>query len=53
MEFAYDGGGPAKGGTVTLYIDGQPVGDGHLEQTEPFPFSGDETWTWGTNSARR
>ena len=26
MEFAYDGGGPAKGGTVTLYLDGdKPV----------------------------
>jgi hypothetical protein len=22
MEFAYDGGGADKGGTVTLYIDG-------------------------------
>jgi arylsulfatase len=22
MEFAYDGGGPAKGGSVTLYVDG-------------------------------
>ena len=24
MEFAYDGGGLGKGGTVTLYIDGNP-----------------------------
>src|SRR6478609_12044761 len=23
MEFAYDGGGPAKGGTVTLSLDGE------------------------------
>ena len=23
MEFAYDGGGLAKGGTVTLYVDGE------------------------------
>jgi arylsulfatase len=43
MEFAYDGGGLAKGGTVTLYMDGEAVGDGHIAQTEPFPFSGDET----------
>jgi arylsulfatase A-like enzyme len=42
MEFAYDAGGIGKGGTVTLLIDGQAVGDGRLEQTEPFPFSGDE-----------
>ena len=26
MEFAYDGGGLAKGGDVTLYYDGEPVG---------------------------
>ena len=26
MEFAYDGGGLAKGGDVTLYYDGGPVG---------------------------
>ena len=43
MEFAYDGDGIGKGGTVTLYIDGQPVGDGRVEQTEPFIFSADET----------
>ena len=43
MEFAYDGDGIGKGGTVTLYLDGQPVGDGHVEQTEPFIFSADET----------
>ena len=27
MEFAYDGGGLAKGGDVTLYYDGERVGD--------------------------
>ena len=43
MEFAYDGDGIGKGGTVTLYLDGQPVGDGRVEQTEPFVFSADET----------
>jgi arylsulfatase len=42
-EFAYDGGGLAKGGTVTLYYDGQKVGDGRVERTQPFIFSGDET----------
>ena len=25
MEFAYDDGGLAKGGTVTLYVDGDEV----------------------------
>jgi arylsulfatase len=43
MEFDYDGGGVAKGGTVTLYLDGEPVGSGRVEQTEPFVFSADET----------
>jgi arylsulfatase A-like enzyme len=43
MEFAYDGGGVGKGGTVTLYIDGNAVGDGRLEQTEALYFSADET----------
>ncbi len=43
MEFAYDGGGLAKGATVTLYIDGKAVGNGRLEQTIAMVFSGDET----------
>jgi arylsulfatase A-like enzyme len=43
MEFAYDGGGLAKGGTVTLYIDGKAVGSGRVEQTAPMVFSADET----------
>ena len=28
MEFAYDGGGMAKGGNVSLFIDGEQVGEG-------------------------
>ncbi len=43
MEFAYDGGGLAKGGTVSLYLDGQQVGEGRVDITEPFAFSADET----------
>lgn len=43
MEFAYDGGGLAKGGNVTLFIDGKPVGEGRIEQTAPMVFSADET----------
>ena len=31
MEFAYDGGGLAKGGTVSLYVDGNKVGEGRVE----------------------
>jgi arylsulfatase len=43
MEFAYDGGGLAKGGTVTLYIDGSGVGSGRVERTLPMICSCDET----------
>jgi hypothetical protein len=27
-----------KGGTVTLYLDGQPIGSGRVERTEPIGF---------------
>lgn len=43
MEFAYDGGGLAKGSSVTLYVDGKEVGEGRVDQTEPLIFSADET----------
>ena len=43
MEFAYDGGGIGKGGTVTLYVDGKQVGEGRVERTHRFLFSMDET----------
>ncbi len=43
MEFKYDGGGLAKGGAVTLYVGGKPVGQGRVERTVPMAFSADET----------
>ena len=43
MEFKYDGGGTAKGGGVTLYVDGKSVGQGRIERTVPMAFSADET----------
>ena len=43
MEFKYDGGGLAKGGAVTLYVDGKSVGQGRIEQTVPMVYSADET----------
>lgn len=43
MEFEYEGGGLAKGGDVTLYVDGQKVGEGQVAATQPMIFSGDET----------
>ncbi|MFX1262383.1 MAG: arylsulfatase [Promethearchaeota archaeon] len=43
MEFAYDGGGIGKGGLATLFIDGQKVGSGRVEETHALGFSADET----------
>ncbi|MBZ5537810.1 MAG: arylsulfatase [Acidobacteriia bacterium] len=50
MEFAYDGGGLAKGGNVMLYYDGGKVGEGRIEQTVPMIFSADETTDVGRES---
>jgi arylsulfatase len=50
MEFAYAGGGLAKGGQVTLYVDGQPVGTGQLPATQPLIFSADETCDVGNET---
>jgi len=43
VEFAYDGGGLAKGGDVTLFYDGEKSGAGRVEMTQPMIFSADET----------
>jgi arylsulfatase len=51
MEFAYDGGGLAKGGAVSLYVDGEKVGEGRVEATVPMIFSGDETTDLGSDTA--
>ena len=50
MEFAYDGGGLAKGGTVTLYVNGERAGEGRVAGTVPMMFSGDETCDVGSDS---
>jgi arylsulfatase len=51
MEFTYDGGGLAKGGSVALYLDGAEVGRGRVEATQPMAFSADETTDIGADSA--
>lgn len=50
MEFAYDGGGLAKGGTVTLFLDGDPVGSGRVDMTIPMGFSADEACDVGCDT---
>jgi len=43
FDFAYDDGGPAKGGLGTLYVNDKKVGEGRIERTQPMIFSADET----------
>jgi hypothetical protein len=50
MEFAYDGGGLAKGGTATLYVDGKPAGEGKVNATVPMIYSADETCDVGCDT---
>ena len=38
MELKYDGGGTAKGGTVTLYVDGKKDGEARIDRTVPMVF---------------
>jgi arylsulfatase A-like enzyme len=43
FDFAYDGGGLAKGGVGTLFVDGKQVAQGRIEHTQGMIFSADET----------
>ena len=43
FDFAYDGGGPGKGGVGTLYVNGDKVAEGRIEHTQAGMFSADET----------
>ncbi len=43
FAFAYDGGGPGKGGVGTLYVNGEKVAEGRIENTQAGLFSADET----------
>jgi arylsulfatase len=51
FEFAYDGGGLAKGGTGTLYVNDEKVAEGRIERTQPMVFSADETADVGIDLA--
>jgi arylsulfatase len=50
MNFAYDGGGVGKGGTVTLGVDGTEVGKGRLEKTIPLRVTLDESLDVGSDA---
>jgi len=51
LVFEYDGGGTGKGGLATLFIDGEQVGQGRIEKTQPAVFSADETADVGKDEA--
>ena len=50
MEFAYAGGGLGKGGQVTLYVDGEKVGEGTVPMTQAMVFSADDGCDVGEDS---
>jgi arylsulfatase A-like enzyme len=51
MNFDYDGGGLAKGGTATILVNGANVASGRIERTQPIIFSADETAAVGVDDA--
>ncbi len=50
VEFAYDGGGPGKGATVTLFVNGTRVDQARLARTVPVTYSYDETFDVGADT---
>jgi arylsulfatase len=42
FEFAYDGGGLAKGGLGTIYVNDKKVAEGRIDRTQPMLFSLDD-----------
>ena len=51
MNFDYDGGGIAKGGTASLLVNGEKVASGRIEHTQFAIFSADETAGVGMDDA--
>jgi len=51
LEFAYDGDGAGKGGTASLYVDGEKVAEGRVDKTQPVLFSADDTADVGQDDA--
>jgi arylsulfatase A-like enzyme len=48
-DFKYDGGGPGKGGTGSLMVDGAKAGEGRIAKTQPGIFSVDDLADIGTD----
>jgi hypothetical protein len=43
LQFDYDGGGPAKGGQATLFVNGEKAAEGRIPATQAGIFSADVT----------
>jgi arylsulfatase len=39
MDFKYNGGGEANGGTIVLLANGKKIGEGRVDKTTPFKYS--------------
>lgn len=50
-EFAYDGGGPGKGGIESIFINGEKVAQGRIERTNANIFPADETADVGVDDS--
>ena len=50
FDFRSDGPGPGKGGTGTLYVDGQEVAKNSMDHTTPITFPEDETFDIGQDT---
>ena len=51
MNFDYDGGGPGKGGIVTILVNGTKMATGRVDRTQGAVFSADETAGVGIDDA--
>lgn len=51
-EFAYEGGGPGKGGVGTLFIDGKQVATETIKRKMGFRISFDETFDIGSDAGK-
>ena len=51
FEFAYEGNGLGKGGTATIYVNGDKAGEAKFPRTQAIIFSADETADVGIDDA--
>ncbi len=52
-EFTYDGGGRNKGGTMRIFVNGEPAGEGRIEKTIRLPAGFSETFDTGRDTGEQ